>query len=159
MQCWELGVCVIFRNLFFTCKYNLRFIQIEQQFHIVLINIFREIADDPKPDWQLYCACVRGIQIIASGDEPKMAILDTDIVPVIMAVLNRNPSLVEVIWRSFTCMASLSYVAKNHRERFFSKQLFEIVSNQMKQLKNGKVFGYGCFFFISMSENDIGARY
>ena len=135
------------------------FSRIEQQFHIVLHDIFREIADDPKPDWQLYCVCVRCIKIMASGNVPKLAILDTGIVSHIVRILNGNPSLVEVIWRSLNLLTSLSYVAKDHRERFFSKQLFEIVSNQMKQLKNGKVFGYGCFFFISMSENDIGARY
>ena len=127
--------------------------------HIMLVDLIRAISTDPDPDWQLYCACVRGIQILASGDVAKQAVLQTDIITLVILSLKRDPSMVEVVWRSFTFMASLSYVAIPDREKFFTKKFFELISSQMKKMKHGKIFGYGCFFFISMSEHDLGVRY
>ena len=127
--------------------------------HIMLVDLIRGVSTDPEPDWPLYCACVRGIQILASGDVAKQTILKTDLVSAVLHCLKRNPSMVEVIWRSFTFMASLSYVALPDREQFFTKQFFELISMNMKKMKHGKIFGYGCFFFLSMSEHDLGVRY
>ena len=126
--------------------------------HIMMVDMIDNVANSSDPNWSLYCSALRGIQILASGDKAKQNILKTDLMRSVVSVLKRDPKVDEVIWRSFTFIAGLSYIAIPDRERFFTRELFEIVSSKMKKKKHGKIFGYGCFFFISMSEHDLGVR-
>ena len=126
--------------------------------HIMMVDMMDGILNSSDPDWSLYCSALRCIQILASGDRAKQNILKTDLMKSVVNVLKREPKVSEVIWRSLTFIAGLSYIAIPDRERFFTKQLFELVASHMKKKKHGKIFGYGCFFFISMSEHDLGVR-
>ncbi|KAI6657193.1 hypothetical protein LOD99_15979 [Oopsacas minuta] len=131
----------------------------ESGMHLKLSDMIKTISTDTDPDWSLYCTALRGVQILASGDYAKQAMLKTDLKKDVVSILRRDPSVTEVVWRSFTFLAGLSYVAVPDREQFFTKQLFELISSQMRKMKHGKIFGCGCSFFISMSEHDLGVRY
>ena len=118
----------------------------------------QKISVQLSPDWQLYRACIRCLHVLSSRDEITDIILKSDSVDCITAFLSKNTTAVDAIASSCIFFASLGYSSIPEKEKLFTKQLFELVSTQMKKMEHARVFAFGCSFFSSMSIHDMGVR-
>ena len=122
------------------------------------MDLIQETSTECIPDWELYGACIRCLHVLNTRDEINEAILQSDSVEYITSLISRKTTAVDALWSSILFFANLVYARFPITKKLFSKQLLGLVCTEMKKMDHATLFSYGCFFFNSMSVDDMGVR-